>query len=50
MAFLGFAPYLNTSSLTDLPAARVLIRKAARRAAIVVCAIHAGAEGLRPSM
>jgi poly-gamma-glutamate capsule biosynthesis protein CapA/YwtB (metallophosphatase superfamily) len=46
VAFLGFAPYFNTSSLTDLPAARFLIRKAARRAAIVVCAIHAGAEGL----
>ena len=46
VAFLGFAPYFNTSSLTDLPAARQLIRRAARRAAIVVCAIHAGAEGL----
>jgi poly-gamma-glutamate capsule biosynthesis protein CapA/YwtB (metallophosphatase superfamily) len=46
VAFLGFAPYFNTSPLTDLPAARQLIRKAAKRAAIVVCAIHAGAEGL----
>jgi poly-gamma-glutamate capsule biosynthesis protein CapA/YwtB (metallophosphatase superfamily) len=46
VAFLGFAPYFNTSSLLDLPAARALIRRASRRAAIVVCAIHAGAEGL----
>jgi poly-gamma-glutamate capsule biosynthesis protein CapA/YwtB (metallophosphatase superfamily) len=46
VAFLGFAPYFNTGPLTDLGAARHLIRKAAKRAAIVVCAIHAGAEGL----
>jgi poly-gamma-glutamate capsule biosynthesis protein CapA/YwtB (metallophosphatase superfamily) len=45
VALLGFAPYSNTASLTDLPAARELIRRAARRAAIVVCMIHAGAEG-----
>ncbi|MGV1049125.1 MAG: CapA family protein, partial [Solirubrobacterales bacterium] len=45
VAFLGFAPYFNTAPLTNLPAARALIRRAARRAAIVVCAIHAGAEG-----
>jgi poly-gamma-glutamate capsule biosynthesis protein CapA/YwtB (metallophosphatase superfamily) len=45
VAFLGFAPYFNTAPLTDLPAARQLIRRAARRAPIVVCAIHAGAEG-----
>ncbi len=45
IALLGFAPYANTASLTDLPAARRLIRRAARRAAIVVCMIHAGAEG-----
>jgi poly-gamma-glutamate capsule biosynthesis protein CapA/YwtB (metallophosphatase superfamily) len=45
IAFLGFAPYTNTASLTDLPAARGLIGKASQRADIVVCAIHAGAEG-----
>ncbi|HVO55213.1 MAG TPA: CapA family protein [Solirubrobacterales bacterium] len=45
VAFLGFAPYANTASLTDLPAARRLIRRADRRAAIVVCMMHAGAEG-----
>jgi hypothetical protein len=45
IAFVGFAPYSNTASLLDLPAARTLIRRAARRARIVVVAIHAGAEG-----
>jgi poly-gamma-glutamate capsule biosynthesis protein CapA/YwtB (metallophosphatase superfamily) len=45
VAFLGFAPYANTSSLLDLAAARTLVRRAARRAPIVVVAIHAGAEG-----
>ena len=45
LAFLGFAPYANTASLTDLPAARALIEAADRRADIVVVAIHAGAEG-----
>ncbi|HVX32424.1 MAG TPA: CapA family protein [Solirubrobacterales bacterium] len=46
VAFVGFAPYSLTASLLDLPAARKLIRRAARRAKIVVVAIHAGAEGL----
>lgn len=45
IAFLGFAPYPNTASLTDLAAARRLIHRAAGRADLVVCAIHAGAEG-----
>jgi poly-gamma-glutamate capsule biosynthesis protein CapA/YwtB (metallophosphatase superfamily) len=45
VAFLGFAPYSTTASLLDLPAARALIRKATKRAQIVVVAIHAGAEG-----
>jgi hypothetical protein len=45
VAFLGFAPYDYTASLLDLAAARTLIREAARRAQIVVVAIHAGAEG-----
>ena len=43
-AFLGFAPYSLTANLLDLPAARKPIRRAARRAKIVVVAIHAGAE------
>lgn len=45
VAIVGFAPYSTTASLLDLPAARALIRRAARRAQIVVVAIHAGAEG-----
>jgi hypothetical protein len=45
IAFVGFAPYSNTASLTDLEAARKLIRRATRRAGIVVGAFHAGAEG-----
>jgi hypothetical protein len=45
VAFVGFAPYSLTASLLDLPAARELVRRAARRAGIVVVAIHAGAEG-----
>lgn len=46
ISFLGFAPYSTTASLLDLPAARALIRRAARRVQIVVVAIHAGAEGV----
>ena len=46
IAFLGFAPYSNTASLLDLPSARSLIEKAAEESAIVVVAIHAGAEGV----
>jgi Bacterial capsule synthesis protein PGA_cap len=45
VAFLGFAPYSNTASLTDLAGARALIARASRVADIVVVAIHAGAEG-----
>jgi poly-gamma-glutamate capsule biosynthesis protein CapA/YwtB (metallophosphatase superfamily) len=45
IAFLGFASYDYTNSLTDLEAARALIREASERADLVVVAIHAGAEG-----
>lgn len=45
IAFVGFAPYSSTASLTDLDAARALIRRAARAAEIVIGAFHAGAEG-----
>jgi poly-gamma-glutamate capsule biosynthesis protein CapA/YwtB (metallophosphatase superfamily) len=45
VAFVGFAPYAQTASLLDLDAARRLIHYAARRASVVVVAIHAGAEG-----
>jgi poly-gamma-glutamate capsule biosynthesis protein CapA/YwtB (metallophosphatase superfamily) len=45
VAFVAFAPYGYTASLLDLPAARALIRQAARTARIVVVYMHAGAEG-----
>jgi len=45
VAFVAFAPYGYTASLLDLPAARALIRQAARQARIVVVYMHAGAEG-----
>jgi len=45
VAFVAFAPYRYTASLLDLPAARALIKQAARTARIVVVYMHAGAEG-----
>jgi Bacterial capsule synthesis protein PGA_cap len=45
VAFVGFAPYSNTASLTDLEEAADLIRRADEQADIVVVAFHAGAEG-----
>ena len=45
VAFVGFAPYPWSSSLTNVSAARRLVRKAAARADLVLVAIHAGAEG-----
>lgn len=45
VAFVAFAPYSNTASLTDLDAARDLIRQAREEAEVVVVAFHAGAEG-----
>jgi hypothetical protein len=45
VAFLAFAPYADTASLLDLPAARALIKQAAGEASVVVVYMHAGAEG-----
>ena len=45
IAFVGFAPYAYTNSLTDLESARLLIEEADEQAEIVVVTIHAGAEG-----
>jgi hypothetical protein len=45
VAFVGFAPYSTTADLLQLDAARALIRKADRHAAVVVVYMHAGAEG-----
>ncbi len=46
VAFLGFAPYPNTSNLLDIPTAERMVAAARRRANIVVVFIHAGAEGV----
>ena len=45
VAFLAFAPYTYDADLLDLPAARSLIERARREAAVVVVYMHAGAEG-----
>jgi hypothetical protein len=45
VALLGFAPYPWAQSLTDIPAARRLVRKAAANADVVIVTMHAGAEG-----
>jgi poly-gamma-glutamate capsule biosynthesis protein CapA/YwtB (metallophosphatase superfamily) len=45
VALVGFAPYPWAQSLTDIAAAKRLVRKAARRADVVVVTMHAGAEG-----
>ena len=45
VAFVAFAPYAYDADLLDLPAARSLIKRAAREAGLVVVYMHAGAEG-----
>ena len=45
VALVGFAPYPWAQSLTDLAAAKRLVRKAGREADVVVVSMHAGAEG-----
>jgi Bacterial capsule synthesis protein PGA_cap len=45
VAAVGFAAYKWAASLTDIPAAKALVAKAASQADIVVVAMHAGAEG-----
>lgn len=45
VAFVGFASYPWSQSLTDIPAARALVRRADRVADVVVATMHAGAEG-----
>lgn len=46
VAIVGFAPYPWAQRLTDIPAARALIRKAAGEADVVIATMHAGAEGI----
>ncbi|WP_078628939.1 CapA family protein [Streptomyces sp. 142MFCol3.1] len=45
VALVGFAPDRGASDLTDIPAAKRLIARAATMADIVVVTMHAGAEG-----
>jgi poly-gamma-glutamate capsule biosynthesis protein CapA/YwtB (metallophosphatase superfamily) len=45
VAVLGFAPYDWAQSLTDLQAARKLVKKAAATHDVVVVTMHGGAEG-----
>ena len=45
VAYVGFAPYRWAQDLLDLPAAQKLVRRAARKADVVVVTMHAGAEG-----
>ena len=45
VAFVAFAPYSDTASLLDLPAAKALPRRARLQADLVVAYMHAGAEG-----
>lgn len=45
VALVGFAAYPWAASLTDIPAAKRLVRKASRVADVVIVTMHAGAEG-----
>jgi hypothetical protein len=45
VAFLGFAPYPYDGNMLDIAGAQRLIRRARRRASLVIVIIHAGAEG-----
>jgi poly-gamma-glutamate capsule biosynthesis protein CapA/YwtB (metallophosphatase superfamily) len=45
VAVIGFAPYPWAQSLTNIAAARQIVRRAVSKARIVVCVMHAGAEG-----
>ena len=45
VAVVGFAPYPWAQRLTNIPAARRLVKKAAANADVVIVTMHAGAEG-----
>ncbi len=45
VAFVGFAPYPWAQDLLDIEGAVKLVRKADRKADVVVVTMHAGAEG-----
>ena len=42
---MGFSPYPWSAPLNDIPAAAALVRRAAKRADVVIVLMHAGAEG-----
>ena len=46
VALVGFASYPWAASLTDVPGAKRLVRKAAATADVVIVTMHAGAEGI----
>ena len=46
VAVVGFAPYPWAQSLTNVPAAQSLVRRATASADLVVAVLHAGAEGV----
>jgi hypothetical protein len=45
VALVGFAPYKWAQSLTNISAAKALVKKAAANADVVIVTMHAGAEG-----
>jgi poly-gamma-glutamate capsule biosynthesis protein CapA/YwtB (metallophosphatase superfamily) len=45
VALIGFASYPWAASLTDIPAAKRLVRRAVGAADVVIVSMHAGAEG-----
>ena len=45
VALVGFASYSWAQSLTDIPAAQRLVRRAVERADVVIATFHGGAEG-----
>jgi hypothetical protein len=45
VAVMGFSPYPWSAPLNDIPAAAALVRRAAKRANVVIVLMHAGAEG-----
>jgi len=45
VAVMGFSPYPWNADVNDIPTARALVRRAARKADVVVVLMHVGAEG-----
>ncbi len=45
IAVVGFAPYPWAQSLTNIAAARAIVRRAKQEADVVIAVMHAGAEG-----